>query len=84
MMQRAHWLKGRLITAAFLPIFLLLPQAGSAAQPGGKATVASVRAVAEAKLLLDGDYFTALVSGIDRARSEISLSAYLFRTIENA
>ena len=35
-------------------------------------------------MLLDGDYFTALLNGIDRAREEIFLSAYLFRTIENA
>jgi phosphatidylserine/phosphatidylglycerophosphate/cardiolipin synthase-like enzyme len=74
----------RMIAAAILPILLFLPQAGGAAQPGGKSAVASPLAVAEAKLLLDGDYFTALLNGIDRARAEISLSAYLFRTSENA
>jgi phosphatidylserine/phosphatidylglycerophosphate/cardiolipin synthase-like enzyme len=72
------------ITAAFLPIILLVLQAGCAAQPGEKAEIASLREVAEAKLLLDGDYFTALLNGIDRARDEISLSVYLFRTIEDA
>ena len=46
--------------------------------------IASPQAVAEAKLLLDRDYFTALLDGIDRARAEIFLSAYLFRTIEDA
>ncbi len=50
----------------------------------GKAAGPSPQPVAEAKLLLDRDYFTALLDGIDRARSEIFLSAYLFRTIENA
>jgi phosphatidylserine/phosphatidylglycerophosphate/cardiolipin synthase-like enzyme len=40
--------------------------------------------VVEAKLLLDRDYFTALLNGVDRARAEIFLSAYLFRTIEDA
>ncbi|MCX5819672.1 MAG: phospholipase D-like domain-containing protein [Deltaproteobacteria bacterium] len=83
-MKRAHGVMRRMITAAFLLILLFLPQAGSAAQPGGKPVVASPRAVAEVKLLLDSDYFTALLNGIDRARAEISLSAYLFRTIENA
>ncbi len=83
-MKRAHGVMRWAITAAFLPIILLVPQAGGAAQPGGKAAVASPRAVAEAKLLLDGDYFTALLNGIDRAREEISLSVYLFRTIEDA
>ena len=60
--------------------------AGSAPQPvlKGKTTGPFLQAVAEAKLLLDRDYFTALLDGIDRARSEIFLSAYLFRTIENA
>ena len=84
MMRRAHGEIRRLVAAAFLPVLLLLPQAGSAAQTGGKAIVASPQTVAEAQLLLDGDYFAALVNGIDRAREEISLSAYLFRTIENA
>jgi phosphatidylserine/phosphatidylglycerophosphate/cardiolipin synthase-like enzyme len=59
---------------AFLPILLFLPQAA----------VASPQAVVEAKLLLDRDYFTALLDGVDRARAEIFLSAYLFRTIEHA
>ena len=70
--------------AVVLLILLVLPPAGDAAQPGGKAAVTSPQAVVEAKLLLDRDYFTALVDGVDRARSEIFLSAYLFRTIENA
>ena len=70
--------------AVVLLILLVLPPAGDAARPGGKAAVASPQAVVEAKLLLDRDYFTALLDGVDRARSEIFLSAYLFRTIENA
>ena len=70
--------------AVVLLILLVLPPAGDAAQPGGKAAVTSPQAVVEAKLLLDRDYFTALLDGVDRARSEIFLSAYLFRTIENA
>jgi len=59
---------------------------GSAPQPvlKGKTTGPSPQAVVEAKLLLDRDYFTALLDGVDRARTEIFLSAYLFRTIENA
>jgi phosphatidylserine/phosphatidylglycerophosphate/cardiolipin synthase-like enzyme len=84
MMKRTHEVMRWMVTAAFLPILLFLPPAAGAAQPGGKAAVAFPQAVAEAKLLLDGDYFTALLEGVDRARSEISLSAYLFRTIENA
>lgn len=83
-MERAHGVMRRAMTAAFLPILLFLPQVGGAAQPGGKAAVDSPREVAEARLLLDGDYCTALLKGIDRAREEIFLSAYLFRTIENA
>jgi phosphatidylserine/phosphatidylglycerophosphate/cardiolipin synthase-like enzyme len=60
--------------------------AGSAPQPvlKGKTTGPFPQAVVEAKLLLDRDYFTALLDGVDRARAEIFLSAYLFRTIENA
>jgi phosphatidylserine/phosphatidylglycerophosphate/cardiolipin synthase-like enzyme len=60
--------------------------AGSYPQPGIRAntTGSSPQAVVEAKLLLDRDYFTALLDGFDRARTEIFLSAYLFRTIENA
>ena len=50
----------------------------------GKTIGTSPQAVAEAKLLLDREYFTALLDGVDRARSEIFLSAYLFRTIEDA
>lgn len=76
-------------------LILLLPAAfaagegkaaGSAPQPAvkGKTTEPSPQAVLEAKLLLDRDYFTALLDGVDRARSEIFLSTYLFRTIENA
>jgi phosphatidylserine/phosphatidylglycerophosphate/cardiolipin synthase-like enzyme len=59
---------------------------GSAPHPGskGKTTGPSPQAVVEAKLLLDRDYFTALLEGVDRARAEIFLSAYLFRTIEDA
>ena len=58
----------------------------SAPQPALKGNTAGPfpQAVAEAKLLLDGDYFTALLDGIDRARAEIFLSAYLFRTIKDA
>lgn len=58
----------------------------SAPQPvlQGKTTGSSPQAVVEAKLLLDRDYFTALLDGVDRARAEIFLSAYLFRTIQNA
>jgi phosphatidylserine/phosphatidylglycerophosphate/cardiolipin synthase-like enzyme len=60
--------------------------AGFAAQPAseGKAAGPLPQAAVEAKLLLDRDYFAALLGGIDRARAEISLSAYLFRTIEDA
>jgi len=84
MMMRAHGVMRWAITAAFLPIILLVLQAGCEAQPGGKTEIASPQKVAEAKLLLDGDYVTALLNGIDRARDEISLSVYLFRTIEDA
>jgi phosphatidylserine/phosphatidylglycerophosphate/cardiolipin synthase-like enzyme len=60
--------------------------AGAAPQPvlTEKTTVPSRQTHVEAKLLLDRDYFTALLEGIDRARAEIFLSAYLFRTIEDA
>lgn len=60
--------------------------AGSAPQPVLKEepTGPFPRAAAEAKLLLDRDYFTALLDGVDRARTEIFLSAYLFRTIADA
>jgi phosphatidylserine/phosphatidylglycerophosphate/cardiolipin synthase-like enzyme len=60
--------------------------AGSAPRPvlTGNTTGPSPRSVVEVKLLLDRDYFTALLDGVDRARSEIFLSAYLFRTIEDA
>jgi phosphatidylserine/phosphatidylglycerophosphate/cardiolipin synthase-like enzyme len=84
MMKRARGVMRRMITAAILPVLLFFPQTGCATQPGGKAAVVSPQVVAEAKLLLDSDYCTALLNGINRARSEISLSLYLFRTIENA
>lgn len=60
--------------------------AGTAPQPvlKGKTTGPPPQAVAEAKLLLDRDYYTALLDGVDRARAEIFLSAYLFRTIADA
>jgi phosphatidylserine/phosphatidylglycerophosphate/cardiolipin synthase-like enzyme len=60
--------------------------AGLAPQPSLKETtaVSSPQAVAQVKLLLDQDYFAALLDGLDRARSEIFLSAYLFRTIKHA
>jgi len=60
--------------------------AGTAPQPvvKGKTAGPPPQAVAEAKLLLDRDYFTALLDGVERARAEIFLSAYLFRTIEDA
>jgi phosphatidylserine/phosphatidylglycerophosphate/cardiolipin synthase-like enzyme len=38
----------------------------------------------ETKLLLDRDYFYALIDGINNARTEIVFCAYLFKTIENA
>ena len=82
-MERKHGVMQRVMTVVFLPVILFLAQAGGAAPPGEKAAVASLREVVDAKLLLDGDYFTALLNGIDRAREEISLSIYLFRTIEN-
>lgn len=84
MMKQAHGAMQRMITAVFLPILLFLAQAAGAAQPEMKAAAASPRAVVETKLLLDRDYFTAFLDGVDRARTEIFLSAYLFRTIENA
>ncbi len=83
-MSLLHRVMRWMAPAAVLLILLVLPPAGDAAQPGGKAAVTSPQAVVEAKLLLDRDYFTALLDGVDRARSEIFLSAYLFRTIENA
>lgn len=83
-MSLLHRVMRWMAPAVVLLILLVLPPAGDAARPGGKAAVASPQAVVEAKLLLDRDYFTALLDGVDRARSEIFLSAYLFRTIENA
>jgi len=84
MMSLLHRVMRWMAPAVVLLILLVLPPAGDAAQPGGKAAVTPSQAVVEAKLLLDRDYFTALLDGVDRARSEIFLSAYLFRTIENA
>lgn len=70
-----------MIMVLFLPLFLFLPHVGSAAQPGSNVAAAAPRPVAEVKLLLDRDYLTALLEGVDRARAEIFLSAYLFRTM---
>ena len=84
MMNRVHEVMRRMITAVFLPILLFLPRAADAVQPVMKAAAAPPPAVVEAKLLLDRDYFTALLDGLDRARAEIFFSAYLFRTIEDA
>jgi phosphatidylserine/phosphatidylglycerophosphate/cardiolipin synthase-like enzyme len=72
----------RMAPAAVL--LILLSPAAFAAGPEGKAAGPAPQPVAEARLLLDRDYFAALLDGIDRARSEISFSAYLFRTIEGA
>jgi phosphatidylserine/phosphatidylglycerophosphate/cardiolipin synthase-like enzyme len=49
-----------------------------------KAAGLSPPAVAEAKLLLDRDYLPLLLEALDHARSEITCSIYLFRTIEGA
>ncbi len=66
-------------------LFVLgLPQMVIAAEPAGKAEVGSPKAVAEARLLPDRDYFAALLDGIDRAGTEIVVSVFLFRTIEDA
>ena len=83
-MKLVHGMRCRMTAAVLLPILLFFPLSGGAAQSGDRAAVASPQAVLEAKLLLDRDYFTALLEGLDRARAEIFLSAYLFRTIENA
>ena len=83
-MKLVHGMRCRMTAAVLLPILLFFPLSGGTAQSGDKAAVASPQAVLEAKLLLDRDYFTALLEGLDRARAEIFLSAYLFRTIENA
>ncbi len=69
---------------AVLLFVLAVPQPGKATQPGDMAAAASPRAVADVKLLPDRDYFTALLDGVDQARTEIFLSAFLFRTIEDA
>jgi phosphatidylserine/phosphatidylglycerophosphate/cardiolipin synthase-like enzyme len=74
--------RGRL--AALLLISLLSPGAAAAAGAEREAADPPARAVAEARLLTDGDYVKALLSAIDRARKEIFLSAYLFRTIADA
>jgi hypothetical protein len=94
MMKRAHRVMRWAASTATL--LILLSSAAFAAGEGraagsdpqrvlkGKTIGTSPQAVAEAKLLLDREYFTALLDGVDRARSEIFLSAYLFRTIEDA
>jgi phosphatidylserine/phosphatidylglycerophosphate/cardiolipin synthase-like enzyme len=84
MIKGAYGVMRRSMTAVFLSILLLLPLTGGAAKPEGQAPADSPKDVAQAKLLLDGDYITALLSGIDHAREEIFLSVYLFRTIEHA
>jgi phosphatidylserine/phosphatidylglycerophosphate/cardiolipin synthase-like enzyme len=61
-------------------LLLLLGQAVWAGEqettaPGPVAVVGG-----EVVLLADGDYFPALIDGIDRARREILLSAFFFRT----
>jgi phosphatidylserine/phosphatidylglycerophosphate/cardiolipin synthase-like enzyme len=80
-MSLLHRMIRRIAAAALL---ILLSPAAFAAGLEGKAVGPFPQPVAEARLLLDRDYFTALLDGVDRARSEIFLSAYLFRTIENA
>lgn len=69
---------------AVLLFILGLPQMVIAAQPAGKADVGSPKVAADARLLLDRDYFTALLDGVDQARKEIVVSVFLFRTIEDA
>ena len=82
MSVRFHRIIRRMALVAVL--LILLSPAAFAAGLEGKAAGPFPQPVAEARLLMDRDYFTALLDGVDRARSEISLSAYLFRTIENA
>lgn len=84
MIKSVHGVMRRSMTAAFLSVLLFLPQAGGAAPPGDRVATFSRQEVAKAKWLLDGDYITALLEGIDQAREEICLSVYLFRTIEHA
>ena len=76
----ARWI----MPPAVLLFVLAVPQPGTAAKSGGMAAAASPRAVADVKLLPDRDYFAALLDGVDQARTEIFLSAFLFRTIEDA
>lgn len=79
-------------TVLLVLLYPAAPAAGEARHGGavpahvssGDAAAAFPQAVAEARLLLDRDYFTALLDGVDRARTEIFLSIYLFRTIEDA
>lgn len=63
---------------AALLIFLGQPEraAGQETTAPGPVEVAG----GEALLLADGDYFEALIAGIDEARREILLSAFYFRT----
>lgn len=73
--------KRHLARAAFLLISLLLLRAPAAAEADGRTLGPPVQSVAEARLLADGDYVKALLERIDRARKEIFISAYLFRTL---
>ncbi|MBU2262144.1 MAG: phospholipase [Proteobacteria bacterium] len=72
----------RMMRRALTPalVFLLLAQAGAAAETGGKASGFSVPAVGGARLLTDQEYLPALLDGIAGARREIALSAFFFRT----
>jgi phosphatidylserine/phosphatidylglycerophosphate/cardiolipin synthase-like enzyme len=82
MSVRFHRIIRRMTSLAVL--LILLSPAAFAAGLEGRVAGPFPQPVAEARLLLDRDYFTALLDGVDQARSEIALSVYLFRTIENA
>jgi phosphatidylserine/phosphatidylglycerophosphate/cardiolipin synthase-like enzyme len=68
---------------AFLA-FLASVSAGLICPVGAESVGADFHPPLEGRLLLDRDYFHALIDEINNARTEIVFCAYLFKTIENA
>jgi len=63
---------------------LLVLLAGAAFTAEGKGVVSHARQPVQARLLIDREYFDVLQEGIEGAKSEIVICAYLFKTLDNA
>jgi len=74
----------RIARVVFLLIVLVSFSVAPAFPAGAEGADSCVHPQVSVRLLTDRDYIHMLIEGIDTARFEIVLCAYLFKTIENA